>query len=357
MVGCMEFHDAVEDGTLLLGDGRRLGYALYGRPGGEPLFYFHGHPGSRLEARFAHQAAAEAGLRVIALDRPGYGLSDFQPGQAITDWPADVAEAAGLLRIGRFSVAGASGGGPYALACAWRLPGQVIQAAVISGVGPYQVPGITRGMRWRNRIAFQWGARWPALARALMRSMHGNITSRPERTIEALARAMSPVDAAVVRRPGVRNVLIADLTEAFRQGIQGAALDVVLLGRPWGFVLREIQPVVHLWQGEADTLVPAAMGKYQAAQIPRCHFTLLTVQARTTCGDADRNRGHPRPQSGGVCALHAVDRMAAMPDGHGQFVGCARADGQAVRKGGFGDQQGTRDVQASSSAISCLPSC
>jgi pimeloyl-ACP methyl ester carboxylesterase len=275
MVGCMEAHDAVEDGTLLLGDGRRLGYALYGRPDGEPLFYFHGHPGSRLEARFAHQAAAEAGLRVIALDRPGYGLSDFRPGRAMTDWPADVAEAANLLQIGRFSVAGASGGGPYALACAWRLPGRVVRAAVISGVGPYQVPGITRGMRWQNRIGFKWGSRWPAVGRAIMRSMHRNMARRPERTIEAIARAMSPVDAAVVRRPDVRDVLIADITEAFRQGSQGAALDVVLLGRPWGFSLREIQPEVHLWQGEADTLVPAAMGTYQAAQIPHCHATLL----------------------------------------------------------------------------------
>jgi pimeloyl-ACP methyl ester carboxylesterase len=275
MVGCMGIRDAVEDGTLLLGDGRKLGYAQYGRPGGEPLFYFHGHPGSRLEARFAHRAAAEAGLRVIALDRPGYGLSDFRPGRVIADWPADVAEAADLLRLSSFSVAGASGGGPYALACAWRLPGRVIQAAVISGVGPYQVPGITRGMRWQNQIAFKWGSRWPPLARALMRSMHRNITSRPESTIEALARAMSPVDAAVVRRPEVRGVLIADITEAFRQGTQGAALDVVLLGRPWGFSLREIQPEVHLWQGEADTLVPPAMGKYQATQIPRCNFTLL----------------------------------------------------------------------------------
>jgi pimeloyl-ACP methyl ester carboxylesterase len=153
MVGRMEVGDAVEDGALVLGDGRRLGYAQYGRPDGQPLFYFHGHPGSRLEARFASQAAAEAGLRVIALDRPGYGLSDFLPGRVITGWPADVAEAAGLLGIGQFSVAGASGGGPYALACAWRQPGRVIQAAVISGVGPYQVPGITRECAGRTGSA------------------------------------------------------------------------------------------------------------------------------------------------------------------------------------------------------------
>jgi hypothetical protein len=38
------------------GTGRLLGYVEYGDPAGPPLLYFHGHPGSRLEARF--QAAA-----------------------------------------------------------------------------------------------------------------------------------------------------------------------------------------------------------------------------------------------------------------------------------------------------------
>jgi pimeloyl-ACP methyl ester carboxylesterase len=275
IVGGVADRHGGENGTVVLGDGHKLGYAQYGQPDGEPFFYFHGHPGSRLEARFADRAAAEAGLRVLALDRPGYGLSDFQPGRVITDWPADVAQAADLLGIGRFSVAGASGGGPYALACAWRLPDRVIRAAVISGVGPYQVPGITKGMRWQNRVGYRWGARWPALARVLMRSMQRGITQRPARTIDAIARAMSPADAVIVARPQVRDILIADITEAFRQGTEGAAHDVVLLGRPWGFSLREIQPEVYLWQGAADTLVPAPMGRYLAGQIPRCHATVL----------------------------------------------------------------------------------
>jgi pimeloyl-ACP methyl ester carboxylesterase len=202
-------------------------------------------------------------------------LSDIQPGRALTDWPADVAEVAGKLGFSRFSVAGASGGGPYALACAWRLPSRVSRVAVISGVGPYQVRGITRGMRWQNRVGFQFGSRWPALAAVLMRSMHRSVIDRPERTIDALARAMSSADAAIVRRPEVRDLLIADLVEAFRQGIDGATHDMVLLGRPWGFSLRDIEPEVYLWQGEADTLVPPAMGRYLAAQIPRCHARML----------------------------------------------------------------------------------
>jgi pimeloyl-ACP methyl ester carboxylesterase len=271
----MATSEPAEDGVLLLGDGRRLGYAQYGLPGGEPIFYFHGHPGSRLEGRFAHLAAAAAGFQVIALDRPGLGLSDVQPARTLTDWPADVAEAADHLGFSRFSVAGASGGGPYALACAWRLPSRVSRVAVISGVGPYQVHGVTRGMRWQNRVGFQFGSRWPALAGLLMRSMRRSVIDQPERTIDALARAMSAADAEIVRRPEVRDILIADLIEAFRQGSDGATQDMVLLGRPWGFSLRDIEPAVYLWQGGADTLVPPAMGRYLAAQIPRCHASVL----------------------------------------------------------------------------------
>jgi pimeloyl-ACP methyl ester carboxylesterase len=275
MVGRVEVREAAENGTLVLSDGRRLGYAQYGKPDGEPLFYFHGHPGSRLEGRFAHAAAAEAGFRLIALDRPGYGLSDFKPGRTLGDWPDDVAEAADMLGAAGFSVAGASGGGPYALACAWRLPDRIARVAVISGVGPYEVPGITKGMRWQNKAGFRLGSRWPALAGALARSIRRGITQRPERTIDALARAMSPSDAEIVRRPEVREILIADITEAFRQDSRGAAWDIVLLGRPWGLALREIKPEVHLWQGEADTLVPPAMARYQAGQIPRSHLRIF----------------------------------------------------------------------------------
>jgi pimeloyl-ACP methyl ester carboxylesterase len=259
----------------MLRDGRLLGYGEYGKPDGEPGFYFHGHPGSRLEAGFADAAAAEAGARIIALDRPGYGLSDFQPDRTIVDWPRDVEEAADALGIDRFSVMGSSGGGPYALACAHEIPERITKAGIVSGVGPYDSPGATEGMRWQNRAGFQLGARFPPLARLIMWSMERQLRRRPERMLKAIAEAMSPVDAEIARRAEVRSILRVALEEAFRQGGRGAALDVVLLGSPWGFRLEAIRPRVFLWQGELDVLVPPAMGRHLAAKIPNCHATFF----------------------------------------------------------------------------------
>jgi pimeloyl-ACP methyl ester carboxylesterase len=259
------------DEKLTLHDGRSLGYAEYGSADGEPGFYFHGHPGSRLEAQFAHRAAARRGMRIIALDRPGYGRSDFQRHREILDWPNDVAEAADVLGIQRFAVLGGSGGGPYALACARAIPARLTKVGIVSGVGPYDAPGVTEGMRWQNRVGFKLGARFPILARLIMWSMERQVRRSPERTVEAVARAMSGADAETVRRPKVRQALAAIIAEAFRQGFRGPAWDIVLLGRPWGFRLEQITTKVYLWQGEADVLVPPAMGRYQAERIPDCH--------------------------------------------------------------------------------------
>src|SRR5437879_6121564 len=87
--------------AIRLADGRAIGYAEFGNPEGQALFYFHGDPGSGLEARFLAQAAEVAGVRLLGMDRPGMGLSTYQPGRQLLDWPDDVAELADRLGIDR----------------------------------------------------------------------------------------------------------------------------------------------------------------------------------------------------------------------------------------------------------------
>lgn len=67
--------------TLQLRDGRTLGYMRYGTPGGRPVFYFHGVPGSRCEGLLLDEPARALNVQVVAVDRPGYGLSSLQPGR------------------------------------------------------------------------------------------------------------------------------------------------------------------------------------------------------------------------------------------------------------------------------------
>jgi len=126
------------DADMTLSDGRRIAYCEWGPADGRPIVLSHGAPGSRV---FGPDAGAtiEAGVRLITVDRPGYGRSDPQPNRQILDWPADVEELTAALRIGEYDVAGHSSGGPYALACAYRFPDRVKHVALISCIAPYSL--------------------------------------------------------------------------------------------------------------------------------------------------------------------------------------------------------------------------
>jgi len=111
-------------------DGRGVGFAEWGDPAGPPVLAFHGGPGSRLMATGCERAAGELGLRLVCLERPGFGLSDSAPSRTLIGWADDVADATRALGIEQFVVVGVSAGAPYALACGARLPELVRRVGV-----------------------------------------------------------------------------------------------------------------------------------------------------------------------------------------------------------------------------------
>jgi pimeloyl-ACP methyl ester carboxylesterase len=53
-------------------------------------------------------------MRLLALERPGFGLSTPEPNRRILDWPIDVQSFAKGMQLDQIAVMGLSGGGPYA---------------------------------------------------------------------------------------------------------------------------------------------------------------------------------------------------------------------------------------------------
>ena len=264
-----------EHRAVRLGDGRVLGYAEFGAPNGRPIFVFHGSPGARLQVRVAHGPALARGIRIVAPDRPGQGLSTRQPGREIADWPEDVRALADALGITRFAVVGISGGGPYAAACAWALPGRVSRAGIISGVVPGAGPDLAAGLRRHAHGLLELVLDRPWLMRAIM-ALGAVPCRRLAGQIFELASALAPPeDHAMLRRPDIATALIASLREAFRGGSQGVADDLLLLTRPWTVRPQEVQVPVRLWHGEDDDMVPVAMGRRLAEVIPHCRAEFI----------------------------------------------------------------------------------
>jgi pimeloyl-ACP methyl ester carboxylesterase len=72
-----------------------------------------------------------------------------------------------------------------------------------------------------------------------------------------------------------------DLSEAYRQGAQGALWEVILLANPGGFRLQEINKKIFLWHDEEDTTVPPQMGRYVARSLSNCQSTFYLGEGHT----------------------------------------------------------------------------
>lgn len=253
-----------QDASIKLQDGRALGYAEYGDANGKPILFFHGWPGSRLFLRSLDSLTASCGARVIAPERPGFGLSDFQPSRKITDWVKDVTQLADFLQLDKFAIAGHSGGGPYVAACAALMPERLTVAALIGSFAPLDAPNAMDGMMPANRNMFNLARRLPFLHRIMITMM---ISGGAERFLQGMLSSLPDVD---------KNVLASseksadDIAQAFRNGVRGPVWDQYILARSWGFDLKSIKMKTYLWQGDQDVMVPYAMGQYFASAIPDC---------------------------------------------------------------------------------------
>ena len=258
---------------ITLSDRRRLSFAEFGERKGKPVFYFHGFPGSRLEAKLADDISRESKIRFIGIDRPGYGLSDFKPERRIIDWANDVTELADALGIDRFSILGVSGGGPYAAAYACKIPDRLDAVGIICGMGPVDISDLIRGMPWLYRQGLRLAGHSPGITTFLYSFSALVFRFYPERMLSILSGKAAGPDKIALKNKELIQVLCASFREAFRNSLRGPATDVVLYSRPWGFSLKTIKIAVHLWHGEKDRIVPPEMGRYMARSIPNCHAT------------------------------------------------------------------------------------
>lgn len=255
----------MREGVVHLADGRRIGFAECGRPdAGSRLVYNHGSPGCRLEIAALQKVVdlRNADLCVVAFDRPGFGLSDPLPGRTFLDWPHDVGEAADKLGIGSMAMLGASGGSPYAMACAVALGDRVTRLGLVVGTGPPQARGMKDAALFRlpPRNSTIRRLQFAMLALAFRRG-------QGEKVVAKSAQSLAEVDRQAMGRPEVRAWFGDVFAESLRQGARAAADETAMYWTDWGFAPRDITIETLLWYSGLDTNVPAAVGRWLHEEI------------------------------------------------------------------------------------------
>ncbi|KAF3316625.1 hypothetical protein TWF173_001907 [Orbilia oligospora] len=241
-----------------LPDGRTLGFAEYGHPNGFPLFIFHGFPSSRIEAYPVDRLAHNLKIKLYALER-------------------------------------ASGGGPYAVACARFLPKEVMAGVCVFAGGPPWAAG---------RQYMQWWARWsewlarvsPGTFTVLTNALAGivnwligtqSVTKRINKFLEDERKKKmereTPLpedELGYLREEELttdqqRERLLGLLwTEPWRQGSQGPIHEIKLLtDLNWGFEFEDVKFPVKIYHGKRDINAPIEMIRWMAERLPNATLT------------------------------------------------------------------------------------
>lgn len=256
-----------------LPDRRNLGYDERGVSNGKPLFYFHGSPSSRVESNLylSDEMLQSLNVRLIAVDRPGMGLSDFQSNRRLLDWSNDVIALANHLNIERFSVLAYSLGGPYGMACAYAIPERLTKVGILSGAALFTEPELVKNVNDGTRRFLNLPRENPLASRLFLWALSMTARIAPNQFVaQANSLLPKPDRTIVVTNPVFQKGFIKMVREAFRQGALGAFHESLLSVTDYGFRLQDIQTTLLLWHGEADQNIPVEMARYVASAVPKC---------------------------------------------------------------------------------------
>ena len=248
---------------LTLGNKSILSWNEYGSTDGEPVFYFHGIPGSRLEVKPADSIAQDFGIRLIATDRPGYGDSDLQESFKPLDWPGIITQLADSLSIHKFSILSYSGGGLYALACAHVIPDRVNKITLISSSAPYNFDVMQSSVHANFKPLYDLVAADYESALEQISQM----AASPETLLSIYEASLPSEDINVLSDKNIRTQILENLTLATSKGVEGFTSDLRSFSLPWQFKLEDIRTKIEVWHGHKDQIIGFPVAEYLASSL------------------------------------------------------------------------------------------
>ncbi len=284
-------------------DGRTLDVLLAGDDDSSfGLVCHHGTPSDATIWSDWHEDALSNNLRLVAISRPGYGLSDRLEGRRVASVAEDVEDVLDALGIIEFVSLGWSGGGPHALACGALLPERCKAVSSLAGVGPYGEPDLDflDGMGPENVEEFGIALEGEeALRRWMDEHAQPYRTIADEELAEALGGLVPEIDVLALNEQGLAAIWAGSMRRCFTNGWDGWIDDDMVFCNHWGFEPSEITVPVAVWQGDLDLMVPFAHGEWLLKHIPTAtarlepghgHLSLIADRRQAIIDDLTSHR-------------------------------------------------------------------
>lgn len=236
-------------------DGRDIYYIDEGSPGQRAVVFLGGQ-GTSLEAfqlsEFARTSRERLGLRVISVERNGFGESPLDLNLGYADYTAEVLAVLDHLDVDKFVVVSISGGGAYAAHLAAAVPQRVISlhlAASTDATLPNRSPrNCALTFEQRNAANLFWYEHakvWWGVPGSPMLAIPGWQATAYLDAVRSFHLPDGPVDPRPLSHEGALPCL------------ENAIIDPSQITSP-----------AYLYWGSADSTVPAAMMEHWQEALP-----------------------------------------------------------------------------------------
>lgn len=217
-------------------------------------------------------------VTLIAVDRPGYGLSEPVPDGtwASVDLAADdLAEVLEEMNLASVGVVGWSAGGRVALALAARHPNLVDRVVILGTPAPNEaVPWIPA----EQQQALERLQPLPAAEahRQLVAQLAQMLPEKPSNDELFSLLGRSPADEEALKMPGASDRLASMMKASYAQGVTGLAADMAgYCLRPWGFEPADVKAKALCLYGSQDPIAGSHHGSWWQKHLPNARLEMV----------------------------------------------------------------------------------
>jgi pimeloyl-ACP methyl ester carboxylesterase len=293
------YQSSIKAPYIITPSGRKLAYNEYGNPlGTQVVLVFHDYLAGRTELEGlglvdSLKDKKYANVRVIVLDRPGYGQSDKQRHRRLNDWHEDVMRVVNAMQIESFSIIGIGAGGLYALSCAEVVPsanpGRLTHVALLASEAPRldkfgMVIPTTINDQKRETTIQELLAGYSMFGNAVLRL--ANIFLYSSNTPNFVFELMYNSETKFLEaRPEAYRAMVLGAREAWSQGFHSIINELAVTkdrtpSAAIGYSHIHLAKGAHIamWHGDKDQLVPLPMAQHLAKSIPNAQLTVCRGQ-------------------------------------------------------------------------------
>jgi pimeloyl-ACP methyl ester carboxylesterase len=267
---------ALADEGVMTADGRRIGYLMRGPANGQPVIYLHGMPSCRIEQRLFPEAVLDRfGIRLISIDRPGWGSTDPCEGDRI-ERSADVVRVCDVLELDTVPIVAVSAGGSYALAFAAANSDRAERVVLVSAQMPYDDESAIRSLQ-PDQLALLPGLRLgrdPLVVEGC-EEYRARLLVDPMGGFAPTMATLSDREQRFCGQPWVRDAIGEEIREGLSARVDGLLDDLLAWPQAFEVPLHQVECPVHAVHGTADDWEPLPNLQRILAELDNSHLILL----------------------------------------------------------------------------------